>query len=85
MGINSLDIEELACHIVNLDYDEIDADTEIIEEQLIEIYGCDLEQFAALITELLPLIDVGQSGLTETRYKGFANVENNIWFVKTKI
>lgn len=33
--LSELDVEELACFVCGLDYDEIDADTEVIEDKLI--------------------------------------------------
>lgn len=84
-NIDSFEVEELACHITGLDYDEIDADTEKIDESLQEEFGCDLNQLTHIIQRLLPLIDVGKSPLTNERYKGFADSEQGIWFVKTKI
>ena len=33
-NVHQFDIEELACRILGIDYDEIDADTEIINEEL---------------------------------------------------
>jgi hypothetical protein len=80
--VDAFDVEELACHITGLDYDEIDADTTTIEEKLYEEFGCDLEQFTDIIQRLLPMIDIGVSPLTKKRYKGFSDTEKGIWFVK---
>ncbi len=83
--VSSLDIEELACHITDLDYDEIDADTSVINEKLYEEFGCDLDQFTHIIQRLLPMIDVGASPLTKKRYKGFADAEKGMWLVKMDV
>jgi hypothetical protein len=83
--VDTLDVEELACYITGLDYDEIDADTTIIEEKLYEEFGCDLEQFKHIIQRLLPMIDVGSSPLSKKRYKGFSDAEKGIWFVKMEV
>ncbi len=83
--VSSLDVEELACHILELDYDEIDADTSVIEEKLYEEFGCDLDQFTHIIQRLLPMVDVGSSPLTQKRYKGFSDREKGIWFVKMEV
>lgn len=77
-------VEELACHILGLDYDEIDADTEIIEEKLMEQFDIDLNQFTYLVSHLLPLIDVGKSPLTEKTFKGFSN-QKGIWLLKISV
>lgn len=83
--VDTLDVEELACHITGLDYDEIDADTTTIEEKLYDEFGCDLEQFTHIIQRLLPMIDVGASPLTKKRYKGFSDTEKGMWFVKMEV
>lgn len=80
-----MEVEELACKITGLDYDEIDADETQIEEALLERFGCDLPQFADMMSRLVPLIDVGSSPLTKERYKGFADTEKQIWLLKMKI
>lgn len=79
------DIEELACVILGLDYDEIDADTSVIEEALWEEFEIDLYAFKDIVSRLLPLIDVGESPLTEKIYKDFADNENQRWIVKTEV
>ena len=81
---NEFDTEELACKIVGLDYDEIDADTEIIEEKLYDEFGIDLEIFTRLINKLTPLIDVGKSPLTNELFKGFSN-QNGLWLLKMRV
>lgn len=83
--INTLEAEELACHITGLDYDEIDADEAIIDEKLQEEFGCDLQQFTHIIQRLLPMIDVGKSPLTQKWYKGFADTEKEMWLAKMEI
>ena len=83
--VSEYDIEELACKILGLDIDEIDADTQIIEDKMAEEYYIDLDTFRRIIERLLPLIDVGTSGLTGERFKGFADVANKCWLVKTEV
>lgn len=76
-------IEELACQITGLDYDEIDADTAIIEQKIIDQFDIDLGSFQEIIERLLPLIQIGQSELTKTMYKGFG--KDGVWLVKMEI
>lgn len=78
-------IEELACKVTGLDYDEIDADTQIIEEKLIDDLGVDLSQFQEIVNRLLPLIMIADSPLTETKYRGFADIKKQVWLVKTEL
>lgn len=79
------DIEELACKIIGLDYDEIDADTALIEEKLMDELTIDLDQFQSIVNRLLPLIMVSDSPLTEKKYKGFADIEKSTWLTKIEV
>lgn len=80
--IEMFDLEELACKIIGLDYEEIDADTSIIENKLYEELNIDLDEFREIISRLLPLVEVGQSPLSRKIFKGFADKENKCWLVK---
>jgi hypothetical protein len=80
--LHPFEVEELACKILGLDYDEIDANATIIENELIEQFNCDFDQFMEIVARLMPLIDFGSSPLTKERYKGFSDVENSAWYVK---
>jgi hypothetical protein len=82
-NVHEFEIEELACKILGIDYDEIDADTEIIEEELYNQLEIDLSNFGEIVNRLLPLIDIGESGLTKKTYKGFSNGQT--WFVKVPV
>jgi hypothetical protein len=83
--VSSIDVEELACHILEVDYEKIDADTSVINEKLYEEFGCDLDQFTHIIQRLLPMVDAGSSPLTQNRYKGFSDTEKGMWFVKMDV
>jgi hypothetical protein len=83
VNLHPFNTEELACYIAGLDYDEIDADTAIIDDKMIELFGIDLDNFHRIICRLLPMIDVGNSPLSGTRYKGFAVDQS--WLVKMEI
>ena len=76
------EMEELACKILGLDYDEIDGDTGKIEEAMFDQLNMELEMFEAVLGRLMPLIDKGESPLTKKVYKGFADVENQVWLLK---
>lgn len=70
-----IDIEEIACVILDLDYedyDESDECTEQIENILIEEMNIDLDTLEKIVSKLLPLIEIGESPLTENMYKGFS-------------
>ena len=83
--VDFFELEELACKILGLDYDEIDADTSVIEEKMYEELNMDLEMFQEIIERLMPLIDQGESPMTGDIYKGFADVKNQCWLLKTKV
>lgn len=83
--LSTLEVEELACKITGLDYDEIDADEAQIDEALQNQFNLGLEDFTLIVARLLPLIDVGTSSLTDTRYKGFSDTEKQMWLVKMEV
>lgn len=70
-----IDIEEVACAVLGLeyeDYEEADDCTEQIENILIEEMNIDLETLERIVSKLLPLIEIGKSPLTGIAYKGFS-------------
>lgn len=72
---NRIDIEEVACVILDLDYEDYEESndcTEQIENILIDEMNIDLETLEQIISKLLPTIDVGKSPLTGIVYKGFS-------------
>lgn len=81
--VHQFDMEELACKILGIDYDEIDADTGIIEEELYSEFEIDLENFSEIVNRLLPLIDIGESPLTKERFKGFST--GQMWLAKIPV
>lgn len=80
MRLDEYDVLDLAGHLcgLNEDYYPIENDWETIEyEQAVEEALCDkfevnLTAFAALMTKLLPLVDVGVSPISQERFKGFS-------------
>lgn len=82
-NVHPMEIEELACHLLEIDYDEIDGDESVIDEKMIDAFECDLNCFGNLIRRLLPLIDVGESPITKKQFKGFA--ENGRWLARTEL
>ncbi|MFK5856572.1 MAG: hypothetical protein QM503_10605 [Bacteroidota bacterium] len=83
-NLNGFDVEELACKVTGMDYDEIDADTETIEDALLVNFELDIEQFTELVNRLIPLIDVGESPITKKKYKGFSN-QQGTWLAKIEV
>lgn len=79
-----IDVYELVGHLCNLDED---ADYEDVHDALYEKYEIDLHNFEKIIEDLLPLIDVGVSPLTGTKFKGFAVAENGhgFWLAKIEV
>lgn len=72
---SSIYIEELACTILGIeyeDYEEADNGTEQIENILIDEMNIDLDTLEQIVSKLLPTIDVGKSPLTGIAYKGFS-------------
>ena len=76
----SINIEELACMILGMEYDtfeEEDDETEQIEDILIDRMNIDLDTLYSIVRKLLPLIEIGESPLTGICYKGFVRRLNN--------
>lgn len=78
--LNLDDVADLAATMLKMDGYEDESD---VDGLLFEQYALDLEQFAAIVAHLLPMIDVGTSGLTGKRYKGFAT--DGFFHVKQEI
>lgn len=72
---NRIDIEEVACVILDLDYEDYEESnecTEQIENILIDEMNIDLDTLERIVSKLLPFIEVGKSPLTGIVYKGFS-------------
>ena len=60
-----------------------DMDDWDLSEYFYDHYGITTEDFDAIITDLLPLCDVGNSPLTGKNYRGFAS--DNMWLRNKEI
>ena len=72
---NRIDIEEVACVILDLDYEDYEESnecTEQIENILIDEMNIDLDTLERIVSKLLPFIEGGKSPLTGIVYKGFS-------------
>jgi hypothetical protein len=82
--IDYLDAQELAWHILGIneakENDETEDFDELVERQLFEEYGMDMDQLLKLLNAITPLIEIAESPLTHTLYKGFA--VNDCWLLK---
>lgn len=63
-----IDIEEVACTILGLEYEDYEEADDCTEQ----IMNIDLDTLEQIISKLLPTIDVGKSPLTGNLYKGFS-------------
>lgn len=81
------DIAELACELTGLDYDEIDADYDAIEQAVYDNFNTDIDSLERIVKKLLPMIDFAKSELTGKTYKGFAKVEDGrgFWLAKIEV
>lgn len=80
-NIFTMDIEQLACFILEIDED---SDYSEIDEALYEKFECTFESFHEIVSYLLPLCDVGESPLTNKVYRGFSDREKQCWIIKTE-
>lgn len=84
--VDYLDVEELACHILNLDYDEVEYDD--IEDAIYEKFDCSFDTFQEIIEHLLPLADSGKSPITNEVFQGFSKDEGDglrCWLIKRSV
>ena len=70
-----IDVFELVEVLTGLDEEKDGA--QVIEEKLVEKYGCDIDQFSGLINELLPMIFVAKSPLSDEMFKGFGVLDKD--------
>ena len=91
---NRIDIEEVACVILDLDYEDYEESnecTEQIENILIDEMNIDLDTLERIVSKLLPFIEVGKSPLTGIVYKGFSrefikgSYKGRKWIAKMQI
>ena len=84
--IDDFECCELAAHLIGIG-DEFEDEDEVWEK-LYDEHELTQESFCWLINELVPLIDVGKSPLTDTIYKGFSQELKNglkMWLVKMEV
>lgn len=82
MDIKPFEVEELAAKILGFgeDYDE-----EEVEQKLFDVYEISMDSFHRLISDLVPLCEVGESPITKQRFRGFADIENQCWIVRVDV
>lgn len=85
--ISTCDLEELACYITDLDYNQVDEDDSynIIELRLHEKFSIDMETFREILSRLLPLANSGTSPITGQRFKGFTDQAESYWIMKMEV
>lgn len=79
-NISCIETEEFAAEIMGLA--DQDLETGEIEGELMDTYGCDLDQFHQLISLLYDKMQIAVSPLTEKIHIGFANDEHTWSSVK---
>jgi len=86
--VHTFEIEELAAYMTGLNYDSLEGDIiGQVEQELFSEYEITLDQLQQVVEVLLPMIDVADSSLTNTKFKGFSKREGNVgtWILKTEI
>jgi hypothetical protein len=80
--IDYLDAQELACYILGIEEAAADNETEdfLVERRLFEEFGMDMDKLLKFLNAITPLIEIAESPLTKTLYKGFA--VNDCWLLK---
>lgn len=80
--MNNIDVYELVAHLCDLNQQ---AESDEVENALWAKYEIDIYNFEKIIKDLLPLIAVGTSPLTGTKFKGFSKVESGHGFWLAKV
>ena len=82
--MNYFDVQELACVVLDLDYDTlVDEGRESeIDEALYEKFEISMDQFYDIVKALLPLTQPVQGGLSGTLYNAFVKHDENRMIVK---
>lgn len=60
-----------------------DSELEELEEFIYNEYSIDIDDFASLMKDLLPLCDRAESPLTKKLYSGFG--ANEVWLLKQEV
>jgi len=67
----------LALHILEIEHDDKTDMYTKIDLRMTDKYGLSIDDFDRLISELLPMIEMGNDQATGCVYKGFANNHDN--------
>lgn len=81
-----IETHDLVCHLCELS-GENEYEYDDLEQAIYDKYGVEFDQFDAIVRDLLPLIDVGRSGLTGKTYKGFSEQKDDFgfWLLKMEV
>ena len=79
MTISDYDAEELAAKLLGFseDYEPDD-----VEQKLWDVYEISMDSLHRLVSDLAPRCEVGQSPLTDERFRGFADVASQCWIAR---
>ena len=85
--MNYWEAQELACVVLNLDYDKLvdEGEADKIEEALYEKFEIGFDQFVSIASALLKLTPVVQSAIMGNNYHAFVNEKEGIMIVKEKV
>lgn len=80
--MNYLDVQELACKMLNLDYDTLvnEGREDEIDNAIYEKFEIGMEQFYNIVKGLIRFTPVLSSGLTDTKFHAFGEVMPNDGF-----
>jgi len=77
------DVQELACKMLNLDYDTLvdEGREDEIENAIYDNFEIDMEQFYDIVKELIRFTPVLSSALTDTKFHAFGEATPNGGFL----
>ena len=82
--MNYWDVQELACAVLGLNYDELvdDGKEDVIDNAIYDKFDISMEQFYDIVKALLPFTPAVKAGLSGEWYHAFVNEKEGLMLVK---
>ena len=82
--MNYWDVQELACAVLGLNYDELvdDGKEDVIDNAIYEKFDISMDQFYDIVKALLPFTPSVKAGLSGEWYHAFVNEKEGLMLVK---
>lgn len=78
MVLDIFDVENLVCHMLGVNYDDV-----VVGTLFYEKYEVELEYFIDILTDLVKFTPIWKSPLTGELYQGFVDLKEGVVLIKT--